>query len=184
MLEHRCNPNVMATEAAKPATASFEEFAGWATPALLRLATTLTGDRNDAWDLTQDTLFRLFRSWHRVRSDGHPMAYARTTMVRLNLNRLRSARRELATHLRKPPTPEHTDEAFFADLEPWLAGAIARLPRQQRAALVLCHLLDWSVQEAADAMNCRRTTVKTHLARGLKALRAAAVEQKPKESSP
>ena len=42
-----------------------------------------------------------------------------------------------------------------------------------RAAVVLRHLLDLSVAEAADALNCSEGTVKSQTARGLDQLRAA-----------
>src|SRR5688572_11359938 len=60
---------------------------------LLGLATALTGNTHDAWDLTQETLARTGERWHRVETDL--AAYARTVMVRLNIDRIRRLPREL-----------------------------------------------------------------------------------------
>jgi hypothetical protein len=42
-----------------------------------------------------------------------------------------------------------------------------------RAAVVMRHLLDLSVEETADALRCRQGTVKSQTARGLDQLRIA-----------
>jgi DNA-directed RNA polymerase specialized sigma24 family protein len=46
-----------------------------------------------------------------------------------------------------------------------------RLPRRQRAAVVLRHYEDLSEAQAAAALGCSIGTVKTHTARGLDRLR-------------
>ena len=53
-----------------------------------------------------------------------------------------------------------------------LAGAIARLPPEQRAVIVLRHLLDYTPGEIADLLDLPRGTVNSRLRRGLDALRA------------
>ncbi len=64
---------------------------------LLGFARVLTGNSHDAWDLVQDTLLRMRIRWARIDRGGNPAAYARTTMARLNNDRLRRLRRELLT---------------------------------------------------------------------------------------
>jgi RNA polymerase sigma factor (sigma-70 family) len=49
--------------------------------------------------------------------------------------------------------------------------ALARLPRQQRAVLVLRYCEDLSEAEVAGMLGCTAGTVKTHAHRGLRALR-------------
>jgi DNA-directed RNA polymerase specialized sigma24 family protein len=54
----------------------------------------LAANPHDAWDLTQETLARMGERWGRTRLE-EPAAYARTVMVRLDIDRLRRLRREL-----------------------------------------------------------------------------------------
>ena len=71
----------------------FAEFAEAEVSRLLGLAYALTGDRHDAWDLTQETLLRVGLKWRRIDA-GNPAGYARTVLVRLNLDRARRRKRE------------------------------------------------------------------------------------------
>jgi RNA polymerase sigma-70 factor (ECF subfamily) len=52
-----------------------------------------------------------------------------------------------------------------------LASAIARLPPEQRAVIVLRHLLEYTPGEIADLLDLPRGTVNSRLRRGLDALR-------------
>ena len=57
-------------------------------------------------------------------------------------------------------------------VEPALAGALAELSAQQRAAVVLVHGHGYSLSEAADALGCSVSTIRNHIARALKRLHA------------
>lgn len=72
----------------------FADFAAVQGGPLLGFAHALTADPHDAWDLTQETLARMGERWGRSRFD-EPAAYARTVMVRLDIDRIRRLRREL-----------------------------------------------------------------------------------------
>jgi len=74
----------------------FDEFVEVETPRLLGLALALTGNRHDAWDLVQEALVRVGVRWRRL-ADQNPGGYARTTVVRLNIDRSRRRHRELVT---------------------------------------------------------------------------------------
>jgi RNA polymerase sigma factor (sigma-70 family) len=52
-----------------------------------------------------------------------------------------------------------------------LVEALSRLPRRQREAVALRHLAGLSEQQVADALRVSTGSVKTHLHRGLAALR-------------
>ena len=72
----------------------YEMFVEAELPRLLGYARVLTGNDHDAWDLVQDGLVRVGLRWGRVERAGNPAAYTRTTLVRLNIDRLRRGRRE------------------------------------------------------------------------------------------
>jgi DNA-directed RNA polymerase specialized sigma24 family protein len=50
-------------------------------------------------------------------------------------------------------------------------AGVAALPSAQRQALVLRYYADLSIADAATVMRCPANTVKTHVRRGLEALR-------------
>ena len=58
-------------------------------------------------------------------------------------------------------------------IEPGLDAALAALSAQQRAAVLLVHGYGCTLAEAAEALGCSISTVRNHVARGLKRLRAA-----------
>jgi len=58
-------------------------------------------------------------------------------------------------------------------VEPGLPDALQRLSRRQRMAVVLVDAYGWTYQETADVMGISAESVRTHLGRGLKKLRAS-----------
>ena len=56
--------------------------------------------------------------------------------------------------------------------DPQLWAQLRRLPRQQRAAVVLRYWEGLSDSEIGDVLDCRPGTVRAHVSRGLAALRA------------
>ena len=153
----------------------FAEFAAAQTRPLLGLAHALTANPHDAWDLTQETLARLGERWGRMRFD-EPAAYARTVMVRLNIDRIRRLRRELPL-LGHPA--EDAPVEVTGELEPWLIEALATLSPRQRTALALRYVEDLDVRGIAERMGCSEGTVKSQLSRGTERLREHAREHGP-----
>jgi RNA polymerase sigma-70 factor (sigma-E family) len=152
-----------------------EQFRAWVEDHrgdLLRTAIFLAaGDRWAAEDLVQTTLMRLYVAWSRVRADTVE-AYARRCLLnalidhrRLDATRRELPRVELPETAVSDPSPIDTRSAVF--------DALAQLPVRMRAAVVMRHLLDLSVEETAEALRCRQGTVKSQTARGLDQLRAA-----------
>jgi len=64
-------------------------------------------------------------------------------------------------------------------LDEGVLGALASLPLDQRAVIVLRHLFEMSATEIAGALEIPRGTVNSRLRRGLDALRTALPEQTP-----
>jgi RNA polymerase sigma-70 factor (sigma-E family) len=148
----------------------FEEFVRGRRGELVATATLLAaGDGHLAEDLVQVALVRLYLAWGRARA-GHPAAYARRILVNCFIDHRRRpwVRREQSADLLPdrplPPAPE-ADEALLA--------ALRELPPRMRAAVVLRHVEDRSVEDVADTLGCSTGTVKSQTARGLDKLRAA-----------
>jgi RNA polymerase sigma-70 factor (sigma-E family) len=143
---------------------SYDEFAVAATQRLLGLAFALTGDPHDAWDLTQETLARVGERWRRIGADrlADPAAYARTVMVRLNIDRIRRLRRELLPG----STPDRPVVEVTGEIDAWLLAALSTLSPRQRTAVALRFVEDLDVAGVAERMGCSVGTAKSHLSRG------------------
>jgi RNA polymerase sigma-70 factor (sigma-E family) len=152
--------------------AEFAEFVSTQAQPLLGLAHALTANPHDAWDLTQETLARLGERWGRTRFE-EPAAYARTVMVRLNIDRIRRLKRELPL-LRGPE--ESPPVELVGELDGWLVEALATLTPRQRTALALRYVEDLDVRTIAQRMACSEGTVKSQLSRGTERLREHARE--------
>ncbi|HEU5038381.1 MAG TPA: sigma-70 family RNA polymerase sigma factor [Nocardioides sp.] len=153
----------------------FRDFVAAQTRPLLGFAHALTANPHDAWDLTQETLARIGERWGRTRFD-EPAAYARTVMVRLNIDRLRRLRRELP--LLRGPSEEVAVE-LVGETDAWLVEALATLSPRQRTALALRYVEDLDVRTIAERMGCSEGTVKSQLSRGTERLRQHAREHGP-----
>lgn len=141
--------------------------------ALRRLAYGLCGDWHLAEDLAQATFLQLYRHWRRL-EPGTIDAYARRAVVNAFLSNRRSRRRERL--VAEPPEVRVTgDEAHLATALR-VRAALDALPPRQRALVVLRHLEDVSVAEAAELLGVSPGTVKSQTARGLDKLRAALAE--------
>lgn len=150
--------------------AAFVELVTVRSPALLRTAYLLTGDRALAEDLLQECYFAVYRSLHRVRDLDSLERYVRTTMVRTHVSwRRRRSSRELpmSTLPDRAGTP-----AEPSALDP-LWRMLRALPAKQRAVVVLTYYEDLSESQVAEALGCSPGTVKSHRARALSTLRAA-----------
>ncbi|MER5456949.1 sigma factor-like helix-turn-helix DNA-binding protein [Micromonospora sp. NPDC002389] len=73
----------------------FETFVRRSTPALRRYARAVAADPDQAEDLLQETYVRVAGVWHRVFADGNPFEYAKITMIRLHIGRLRTLVRRI-----------------------------------------------------------------------------------------
>jgi RNA polymerase sigma-70 factor (sigma-E family) len=148
--------------------ADFDEFVVVELPRLLGLARALSGDEHDAWDLVQETLARVGTRWSRLDHGQATAAYARTVLVRLNVDRLRRLRREWPTSRVRERSAA---PLAYDGVDPWLATALDSLTPRQRTVVVLRFAEDLGLAAIADRMGCSVGTVKSHLSRGLDRLR-------------
>ena len=150
------------------ADTAFVELVSVRSTALLRTAYLLTGDREVAEDLLQESLFAVYRSRHRVRELRALEGYVRTTLVRTLVSwRRRKSIREL-------PYAEPPDAAAVAE-EPTAFGEtwpmLLALPSKQRAVIVLSYYEDLPETQIADLLGCSVGAVKSHRARALASFR-------------
>ncbi|PBC61213.1 RNA polymerase [Streptomyces sp. Tue6028] len=142
--------------------------------ALFRSAYLLCGNRDEAEDLVQTTLVKVVLGARRHGRLDNLEAYARRTLVNTFISaRRRFWRREQAYG----DVPDVAELSVDSDTGLVVRAALARLAPKQRAVLVLRYWEDLSVAATAQLLGMRESTVKSHTARGLAALRAAVREE-------
>ncbi|HXO21737.1 MAG TPA: RNA polymerase sigma factor [Thermoanaerobaculia bacterium] len=138
----------------------------------------LTGSRDRAEDLGQDTFLRLFRSAAGYVEQG----YLRAFLFRIATNLAHSEeRRERRLRLLAPFLlgSRHSEAAeaaapaglLRAEVQREVTAAIAALPMSYRVPLVLHELEGWAYADIARELSCREGTVKSRIHRGRERLR-------------
>lgn len=129
----------------------------------LALASRILGDRVAAEDVAAEALARAYLRWDRLdvaRRDGWVLR------VTSNL-----AIDQLRRHPPRLPERDVAPEQDVVAVRLALRAALLRLPRRQREVIALRYLSDMSEADVAVAMGISAGSVKTHLHRGLAALR-------------
>ena len=122
------------------------------------------GDREDAADALQEALISAYRSAHRFRGDSAVTTWLHRIVVNACLDRVRRRNVRPTVPLLEtepmPVAPVDSDTALD------VRAALAKLPIEQRAALVLVDVQGYSVAEAAAILDVAEGTVKSRCARG------------------
>jgi RNA polymerase sigma-70 factor (sigma-E family) len=154
-----------------PASGRLAELYLRHSPAGLRLAYLLTGDRTVAEDLMQEAFARLIGRLRHLRDPEAFDAYLRRTIVNLaaSLMRHRAVERRFLDR-EGPRSPRESREPDVATHES-MRRALLALPERQRAAIVLRYYEDLTEQQIAEALRCRPGTVRSLVSRGMAAMR-------------
>ncbi|WP_367135427.1 SigE family RNA polymerase sigma factor [Saccharothrix sp. HUAS TT1] len=150
-------------------TTSFEDFATRQVTPLLRYATVLTGDPHLAQDVVQECLLRAQQRWARIAAVDVPSAYVKRMVTNEFLSRRRRRRTHVPLHGVDPSTP---DPSHHYDEREAMLQRIDKLPRKQKAAVVLRYYEGCDDAEIAEVLNCSQGTVRSHISRALSTLRA------------
>jgi RNA polymerase sigma-70 factor (sigma-E family) len=145
----------------------FDGFVAARSGRLLRTAFLLTRDRELAEDLLQTALTKAWFGWSRI--DGDPEPYVRKILVNTYASWWqRKWNGETPTEELPDAGTGHADAA--ADSHD-LWTALGRLPRRQRAVVVLRYFEDLSEAETARILDCSVGTVKSQASKALAKLR-------------
>lgn len=149
----------------------FEAFVVAQYAPLRRVAFLLCGDRDRADDLVQATFAKAHVRWARVGGAADPVAYVHRILI--NTSRSWLARRWLG-ELPTGSLPEGAGDDLTAavDVQLTVLVALRELPRAQREAVVVRHLLGLSEAQAAVVLDVPVGTVKSRTSRAIDALRA------------
>lgn len=154
---------------------------------LLRLARRLLGDEEEARDLLQDALLKAHLAIGDYRGEGSLAGWVRRIVINQGLKKLR--RRSLSRRvygmlrlgrdrlsgfsatLGGPNSPER--EASLREQALLLRAAMDKLSARQRTIFALRYLEQMNIEEISSATGIGPGTVKTHLVRALRRIRAA-----------
>ena len=152
--------------------AAFVEFAQGARGRLRRAAYLLCGDWEQASDLVQEGLIRVYVRWPRLVRNGGEYAYARKAVVSAFLDHARKRSSTERPSQDDPTLASAEDVAASVATREALMGALTGLPPRQRACVVLRYFEDLSVADTAALLGCTEGTVKSQTSRALFSLRS------------
>jgi RNA polymerase sigma-70 factor (sigma-E family) len=162
-----------------PDSESFDAFYRDTRQRLFDCLVGLTGDRAEAQDVVHEAYARAWQRWQTVGDYADPEAWVRTVARRLAVSQWRRARSALRAYRRMGPDPP----VRGPDVERMaLVSALRQLPKKQREAIVLHHLVELPVAQIARETGVPEGTVKARLARGRRALAALLAVNLPEES--
>jgi RNA polymerase sigma-70 factor (ECF subfamily) len=164
---------------------SWEEIVEQHSDRVYRLAYRLTGNRHDAEDLTQEVFVRVFRSlstytpgtfegWlHRITTNLFLDQARRKQRIRFDA--LSDEKADRLTSSSPSPDAAYADRTFDDDIE----RALATLPPDFRAAVVLCDVEGLSYEEISEILGAKLGTVRSRIHRGRAMLRTALAHRAP-----
>lgn len=162
------------TRAAEPE--AFAEVIDRHKDRMINYLTRLTGCRDRAEELAQETFVRLYQHLERYREQGELAAY----LFRIATNLVRSEeRRKRRFRLLEPlvrtnghhPAPSPRAEALSSEAQQQVSQALASLALPYRAPLVLREIEGLSYRQIATALGCREGTIKSRIHRGKQLLK-------------
>ena len=137
---------------------------------LLRLATLLLGNEDDAWDVVQDAFERSLGALSRLSPD-EMFPYLRRSVSNLAISRFRRRRVEQ----KFAPILAHTGRAAVQQTpvedREFVWAAVRELPSRKRACVVLRYYEDLTQEEVASVLGCSVGTVRSQTSKALSLLR-------------
>jgi RNA polymerase sigma-70 factor (ECF subfamily) len=175
----------LGSRADQDAVPTWDEIVERHSDRVYRLAYRLTGNRHDAQDLTQEVFVRVFRSlstytpgtfegWlHRITTNLFLDQARRKQRIRFDA--LSDERADRLTSASPSPDVAYADQTFDDDIE----RALATLPPDFRAAVVLCDVEGLTYEEISDILGAKLGTVRSRIHRGRSMLRGALAHRAP-----
>lgn len=153
--------------------------------ALYNFALKMTGNRDDADDLLQDTYLKAYRFFDKYEKGTNPKAWLFRIMKNSYINKYRKESKEpdkvdydeikdFYNVIRAESTdPNDLGEKLFGNLlDDDVTEALESLPEDFRTVVILCDIEGLTYEEIADLVEVPIGTVRSRLHRGRKMLRA------------
>jgi RNA polymerase sigma-70 factor, ECF subfamily len=174
-MQLRVHPSTRRPEAPVQEPVGFETFFEQNRSKVFGAMCLVTGNRQEAEEITQDAFLRLWERWDRVSALDDPTGFLFRTAMNVFRNRARRASLAARKALR---LADRTDELAAVEDRDEMIRAMRRLTPHQRAALVLTGYLGFSSEEAARILGVRASTVRALATKG-RATARATVEERP-----
>jgi len=143
-----------------------------------RVAFVVSGSASDAEDAVQEAFVKAYNALGRFRQGAAFRPWLMRIVANEAINRRRAARRHATLALRsaegRPPddaVPSPEGAALAQEGRRELLEAVNRLRSEDRLVIAYRYWFELSEEEMAEAMGCRRGTVKSRLSRALDRLR-------------
>ena len=127
-----------------------------------------------AEQVAQDVFLELYKVMDSIASDEHLTAWLRRVTIHRATDAWRRRPRTLYRAAELKEETAHAPSSRFSSLPSYVERLLLSLPSAQRAVVVLRYQEDLLPGEIADALQMPVATVKSHLQRALKMLRAKA----------
>lgn len=153
---------------------------------LWAVALRTTGNPEDAADALQESMISAFKRADTFRGDAQVTTWLHRIVVNASLDRLRRnkvraaqplpddleerAERGVVIGARDSSSGDPELHAVRSDQRAAVIAALARLPGDQRTAIVLVDMEGYPVEEAAQILGCPTGTVKSRCSRGRRTL--------------
>jgi RNA polymerase sigma-70 factor (ECF subfamily) len=138
-----------------------------------RLAFGMTGQRDEAEDLAQDILARLYRSLRGFRAESSFATWFYRIAINYCLNYRRSAKASTRNtvgldEISIPPVSTGApadDEVYEHEIQREVQQALFSLPREMRALVIMKEIEGLSYEQLAEKFQCRKGTIGSRLKR-------------------
>ena len=156
----------LARRAAEGEPGSWKQIFDTTCDRLFALLCFLTGDRDEAKDLLQETYLQAWRRLRDYRGEAPLEVWLRAIAVRKAIDWKRRVLRRMKQTVPlfdgiatiPPPAHDEPSDAERASLQ----AALARLSPKQRASLILRELEERSFAEIASTLGCNESTARVH----------------------
>lgn len=132
------------------------------------VARRILGDSAASEDVAAETLARAYAHWRKIGDQPWREGWVVRVATNLALDATRKNRYRADEPVKDQPVVDDDVAVRLA-----LVAALARLPKRQREVVALRHLAGMSEEQTAAALQVSAGSVKTHLHRGVAALRKA-----------
>ncbi len=138
---------------------SFEEFYAANFKRVFSALCLVTGNRHEAEEIAQDSFVRMYERWERVGRLEDPTAY----LFRASMNVFRNRYRRVSLGLRRALflAPTATDDLATVETHDEVVRLLRGLNRNQRAAVLLTAILDYSAEDAGRMLGIRASSVRS-----------------------
>ena len=165
---------------------AFEQLMAAHESKMYAVALRMCGNREDAQDCLQEAMLRVYRALSGFKGQSSFSTWIYRITMNSCLDELRRRKSRTATSLDamlengfapsdEGDTPEQS--SLRSEQRRALEKAIAGLPEDMRAAIVLRDVQGCSYDEIADALSANVGTIKSRISRGREKLRAVLLEQ-------